>query len=104
MAGMKDFYLGNIRETSPESLRDAVSVSEPCTECEIYQLCGGRCLYANATKLWGDEGFSQVCSTVKNMIDALREALPEVRRLMDEGRIRLEDFQYPKYNSCEIIP
>jgi putative peptide-modifying radical SAM enzyme len=104
MAGMKDFYLGNIRETSPEKLRDAVFVSEPCTGCEVYQICGGRCLYANATKLWGDEGFSQVCGTVKNMIDALREALPEVRHLIDEGRVRLEDFQYPKYNSCEIIP
>ena len=104
MAGMKDFYLGNIRETSPGSLRDAVFVSEPCTECEVYTVCGGRCLYANATKLWGDKGFRQVCSTVKNMIDALHEGLPEVRALIDEGRIQLGDFQYPKYNSCEIIP
>jgi uncharacterized protein len=104
MAGMKDFYLGNILETSPESLRDAVFVSKPCTECEIYQTCGGRCLYANATKLWGDEGFSQVCGTVKNMVDALRETLPEIRHLIDDGRISVEDFQYPKYNSCEIIP
>jgi uncharacterized protein len=104
MAGMKDFYLGNIREASPERLRDAVFVSEPCIECEIYQTCGGRCLYANATKLWGDEGFSLVCDTVKNMVGALREVLPEVRRLIYEGRIRPEDFQYPKYNSCEIIP
>jgi len=104
MAGMKDFYLGNIRETSPGSLRDAVFVSEPCTECEVYTVCGGRCLYANATKLWGDEGFRQVCSTVRNMIDALHEGLPEVRALIDEGRIQLGDFQYPKYNSCEIIP
>ena len=104
MAGMKDFYLGSIRETSPQCLKDAVFVSKPCTECEIHQTCGGRCLYANATKLWGDEGFSQVCGTVKNMVDALRETVPEIRRLIGEGRIRMEDFQYPKYNSCEIIP
>jgi uncharacterized protein len=104
MAGMKDFYLGNIGEMSPQCLRDAVFVSKPCTECEIYRTCGGRCLYANVTKLWGDEGFSQVCGTVKNMVDALRETVPEVRRLIGEGRIRMEDFQYPKYNSCEIIP
>jgi uncharacterized protein len=81
-----------------------VFVSEPCTGCEIYQTCGGRCLYANATKLWGDRGFSLVCDTVKSMVDALREALPEVKRLIDEGSIRLEDFQYSKYNSCEIVP
>jgi len=104
MAGIKDFYLGNIRKTFPDSLKDAVSVLEPCTGCEIYPICGGRCLYANATKLWGDEGFSLVCGTVKNMIDALREALPKVSLLIDEGTIQPKDFEYTKYNSCEIIP
>lgn len=104
MAGMKDFYLGNIRETAPENLRDSVFVSEPCPGCEVYAICGGRCLYANATKLWGDEGFRQVCGTVKNMVDALHEALPDVRLLIEEGRIQLKDFDYAKYNSCEIIP
>jgi putative peptide-modifying radical SAM enzyme len=104
MAGMKDFYLGNIRETAPWTLKDAVFVKEPCPQCDVYAICGGRCLYANATTLWGNEGFSQVCGTVKNMIDALRETLPEVRLLIDEGTIQLEDFQYTKYNSCEIIP
>jgi len=104
MAGMKDFYLGNIRETPLETLRDAVFVSEPCTGCEIYQICGGRCLYANATKLWGDEGFNQVCGTVRNMMGSLYEVLPQVRALIAKGRIRLEHFGYPLYNSCEIIP
>ena len=104
MAGMKDFYLGNIHETSPDSLRDAVFVSDPCPRCDLYHVCGGRCLYANATKLWGHEGFAQVCATVRNMIDALREVLPDVKRLIIEGRISLEDFEYTRYNSCEIIP
>ncbi len=104
MAGMKDFYLGSIRETSPESLRDAVFVSEPCTGCDIYGICGGRCLYANATKLWGEEGFRQVCDSVKGMVNSLREVLPEVRHLIEHGRIQLHDFEYTKYNSCEIIP
>lgn len=104
MAGMKDFYLGNIRETDPGTLRDAVSVSEPCTGCDIYPICGGRCLYANATKLWGDEGFSQVCGTVRSMVDALYEAVPDVRLLIEEGRVQLKDFEYTRYNSCEIIP
>ena len=103
MAGMKDFYLGDILETDPETLRDSMFVSEPCNSCEIYPVCGGRCLYANATKLWGDEGFRQVCGTVRNMVDALREALPQVERLIEKGAIRLKDFEYAKYNSCEVI-
>jgi len=104
MAGLKDFYMGDIRETRPDDLKQEISVSEPCTECNIYALCGGRCLYANATKLWGREGFDQVCGTVRNMINALRGVLPEVKRLMCEGRIELRDFDFEKYDGCEIIP
>ena len=104
MAGLKDFYLGNIRETRATSLKNTVSVSEPCTRCDIFSICGGRCLYANVTKLWGDEGFTQVCGTVRNMTGALLEALPEIRALIEAGRIHINDFQYQKYNGCEIIP
>jgi uncharacterized protein len=103
MTGLKDFYLGSISETPLRDLK-SVSVSQPCTQCGILQICGGRCLYANATKLWGEEGFDQVCGTVRNMVDALYEALPEVRRLIDAGKILPSDFQYQKYDGCEIIP
>jgi uncharacterized protein len=104
MAGMRDFYLGNIRETDPGSLRDAKFVSEPCTQCQALPICGGRCLYANATKLWGNEGFRQVCATVTDMMNALQETLLEVRSLINSGRVRLDSFEYMKYNGCEIIP
>jgi len=104
MAGMKAFYLGNIRETNPMDLLDAVGPKEPCTTCSILDVCGGRCLYANTTKLWGEEGYRLVCETVENLVKSLRRALPRVRRLIDRGALRLQDFEYMKYNSCEIIP
>jgi putative peptide-modifying radical SAM enzyme len=105
MAGMKDFYLGDIRDTDPSDLASReVSVSKPCTDCSTYSLCGGRCLYANVTKLWGEEGFELVCGTVRELIDALRSAAPAIQQLISERRIALQDFHYPKYNSCEIIP
>jgi radical SAM protein with 4Fe4S-binding SPASM domain len=104
MAGLKDFYLGNIHETRPNKLHEITSVSQPCTRCDIYHLCGGRCLYANATKLWGNDGFNLVCGTVRNMISSLHEVLPEVKKLISEGRVDLNDFRYEKYNGCEIIP
>jgi len=104
MAGLKDFYLGNINETRPNKLHEITSASQPCTRCDIYHLCGGRCLYANTTKLWGNRGFALVCGTVRNMISSLREALPEVKKLISEGRVDLNDFRYEKYNGCEIIP
>jgi len=104
MAGMKDYYLGHIEKTSPKELENAVFVSEPCTSCEYFAACGGRCLYANATKLWGREGFNQTCSTVKNLVDTLDDVTPQIRTLLQKGRIHSEQFDYPKYNGCEIIP
>src|SRR3989337_2438977 len=104
MAGIKDFYLGNIRDASFDRLKDAVFVSEPCTSCKVFTICGGRCLYANATKLWGAEGFNQVCDTVIRMIEELFNAVPPIKSLIESGKIQQEDFEYPKYNGCEIIP
>jgi len=104
MAGMKDFYLGNIYDTNPTDLTDAVSVAEPCPQCKIFYLCGGRCLYANVTKLWGEEGFQLVCNTVGNLIYWLKRSLPEIQSFIGKGIVSIEDFCYTKYNSCEIIP
>ncbi|MCJ7631824.1 TIGR04084 family radical SAM/SPASM domain-containing protein [Candidatus Bathyarchaeota archaeon] len=104
MAGMKNFYLGNIWETNPRDLVDAVATKMPCTECSILHICGGRCLYSNATKLWGEEGYMAVCSTVSNLIESLSAILPRVKQLIDNGTLKIQDFEYMKYNSCEIIP
>jgi uncharacterized protein len=104
MAGMKDFYLGNINETTPKTLKDSAFVSEPCTSCQIFKICGGRCLYANVTKLWGNEGFKHVCKTVVNMVNALNEVKTEVESLIENGAIQRSDFVYPQYNGCEVIP
>jgi len=104
MVGMKDYYLGNIKDVDPVVLKDAIRISGRCTDCSIFDLCGGRCLYANLTQLWGSEGFSLVCGTVKNLFDSLKGLLPRIRSLIKRGSISIEDFKYPKYNSCEIIP
>jgi len=103
MSGMKDFYLGHIKDAHPLRLKK-VYVGSPCTECEIFHECGGRCLYANLTKRWPDEAYKLVCRTVKNLIDSLKLGLPKVKKLISEGKISLKDFEHMKYNSCEVIP
>jgi putative peptide-modifying radical SAM enzyme len=104
MAGMKKYYLGDISTSILKQLRTAGFASSPCSKCEILEICGGRCLYANVTQLWGPDGFSQVCGTVHNMVEALREVKPEVERLIQLDTISLGQFEYAKYNGCEIIP
>ena len=104
MSGMSDYYAGDIFKGKPDQLR-VIHVSGECLKCDILEICGGRCLYANSTMKWGTEGFKEVCGTVRFLIDALLDKKPEIEKLIDDGRINLDDFsQNIEYNSCEIIP
>jgi uncharacterized protein len=103
MWGMKDYYLGHISTANPLNLR-RVLVGEPCTECDAFNMCGGRCLYAAVTKRWSQEAYAQVCKNVSNLIQAVREQMPKIERLIKMGRVEPMDFEYMKYNGCEIIP
>lgn len=80
-------------------------VKDPCPSCEVYDICGGRCLFVNKQRLWGQEGFDKVCDTVKHMISALQTETSTVRQLMKSGVISVDSFIYPEFNNgCEIIP
>jgi len=103
MWGMRGFYLGHINDAEPLRLRK-VSVGEPCTRCDVLNVCGGRCLYANLTKRWNADEYRLVCNTVRNLAEALRAQLPRIRRLIEDGRIGLNDFKFMKFNGCEIVP
>jgi len=103
MWGMKDYYLGHISNADPLELPQ-VFVKDKCVECSDLGLCGGRCLYASVTKRWSPEAYDLICQTVRNLIQAVVEQTPQVKQLIKEDRIALEDFGYMKYNGCEIIP
>ena len=99
--------LGNIvKIKSPKEVHHTVKVEEPCTTCEVLHECGGRCLYCNQTQWWDEEGFLEVCVTVKHLLKEIRERImPVVREAIESGKFTQEDFHYPKYNnSTEIIP
>ncbi|MGM5481840.1 MAG: TIGR04084 family radical SAM/SPASM domain-containing protein [Nanobdellota archaeon] len=100
----KDFILGTIFQKTPFELENSLFVKTPCTSCSYYGLCGGRCLVANLTKPWGEEGFNLVCETVKNLIDKLIEIKPKIQDMIEKGVVSIDDFEYTKYNGCEIIP
>jgi putative peptide-modifying radical SAM enzyme len=103
MWGMKDYYLGHVSNADPLKLKK-VFVGEPCTKCDVFHICGGRCLYANVTKRWAAEDYTLVCSTVRNLIDAIAKEVPRIRKIIENRRISLKDFEFMKYNGCEIIP
>jgi len=103
MWGMKKYYLGHISNADPLKLK-RVFVGEPCTKCDIFNICCGRCLYANITKRWSIEEYSIVCKTVRNFVEALVKELSRIRKSIEKGRINVKDFEFMKYNGCEIIP
>lgn len=103
MVGMADYYLGDITDADPCSLPD-ISVQGPCTQCDIFTLCGGRCLYSAIMQPWPAEGSTLVCQTVREMLHALKEIKPGIEKMIAEKRINPEQFSHEKYNGCEIIP
>jgi len=98
--------VGSIYEDAPLSLVDRSNVGEPCTSCDIFSICGGRCLFVNRSRhLLREDGYSMICRTVKHLVMELQEAVPHVKALIDAGIIDIAAFDYPEFNNgCEIIP
>lgn len=101
-----DFSLvGNIWDSKPNELRNCMKVEEPCPTCEEFGICGGRCLFVNKQRLWGDEGFEKICDITRHLINELKRQAPKVKELIESGKISIDDLNYPEYNNgCEIIP
>ena len=104
MWGMKKYYLGNIKDYNPLNLKKIFVDQPPCANCSILNICGGRCLYANITKRWNDEAYAKVCHTVGELVDAVKAEIPRIQQLINQRTIGLKDFDFIKYNGCEIIP
>jgi radical SAM protein with 4Fe4S-binding SPASM domain len=96
---------GSITTTDPDKLKGFASVGAPCPSCEIFGICGGRCLYFNKVRLWGEDAFGVVCMSVKHLVGELKKALPRIKQLIADGKIPQSAFDYPDgNNNCEIIP
>jgi uncharacterized protein len=104
MWGMKEYYVGHISNSNPNHLKKFFVNDAPCKECDILAICGGRCLYANITKRWTNEAYASVCKTVEMLVKSVESELPRIRVLLKKGKISFSDFDYLKYNGCEIIP
>jgi len=104
MWGMKNYYLGHISKANPLKLKQTPISNEPCTSCDILNICGGRCLYANITKRWNNNEYTAVCNTVRSLVNTIEAQLPRITQLITNGKINLSNFDYMKYNGAEIIP
>jgi len=104
MWGMNKHYLGHISDTHPLKLAKVFVNQPPCSKCELLNMCGGRCYYANVTQRWSVEAYREICCTVKALVDDISHKIPHIKQLISQGRICLSDFSFIKYNGAEIIP
>jgi putative peptide-modifying radical SAM enzyme len=97
--------VGTIFDSHPEELPYKVKIGEPCIQCDIFDLCGGRCLFANKTKLWGENGFQTVCLSTRTMINELSKLRQSIMIMISRKEISETDFEPMPYNNgTEIIP
>ena len=97
--------VGHISSSKPGNLYGSIWVDGPCLDCSYLDLCGGRCLFANKTMLWGVDGFSLVCESVKFLIDRLIDVADYVKYCLEVHGIGMEGIKYPPFlNSIEVIP
>jgi len=98
--------VGSIYANDPLSLCNKACVVEPCLSCDVFHICGGRCLFMNNSQhLLRENGMLLICATVKHLISELKDILPVVRMLIENGGVKPAYFEYPEFNNgCEIIP
>jgi len=95
----------NLLGTIYDSKLKKVKILDPCPSCEYFSVCGGRCLFFNRERLWGEEGFNLVCSTVKNLVNSIKSRFNEILKVVEMGVVDLNSLIYPKFlNTTEIIP
>ena len=100
MNGIKDFYCGSL----DDGVTNEINIGEPCSHCDYFDLCGGRCLYSNKAQLWPKEGFDLTCKTIIYLIDKIKERKQEILELIEQGIISKKDFEFEKYFGPEIVP
>jgi len=75
-----------------------IGIGEPCRSCEVYEICGGRCLFAYKERLWGEEGVNKICHITRFTINEIKK----YQKLLMHHK---ENLKYPPYNNTtEIIP
>ncbi|RLE66156.1 MAG: putative peptide-modifying radical SAM/SPASM domain-containing protein [Thermoprotei archaeon] len=97
--------IGDIKNTGLENLRRLFKIEEPCSNCNVFKYCRGRCLYTYYERLWGEEGFRKICRATRYLISLIGRLRDEIASLINEEKIDVKKLNYPKFlNTIEIIP
>lgn len=100
--------LGKLGQTGYSDMRHKMlncGIAGECLGCSHLKGCGGRCLYMNRERFWGEEGFKKICKVTKHTIDAISNVMDEAYAAVKKLGMDYEVLDYPKFNnSTEIVP
>ena len=101
MNNIEDFKAGDIN-TEPKNLKK-FEMNE-CKNCDVLDLCGGRCMYWRKAKLWPEEGDKMICDSIKYYIREIQLNMPKIIDSIINNIVSNTDFNFEKYFGPEIIP
>ncbi len=107
MNNIKNFEAGDLNKISDLNSIKKFSVqdfSEMCKNCNVKDICGGRCLYWQASKLWPEKGNNLICDSIKHLINELKKQIPRIEKAINNKKINKKELKYEKYFGPEIIP
>jgi putative peptide-modifying radical SAM enzyme len=100
--------VGDIRRgLNREALERLEEFISPCRSCPYFQVCGGRCLYAQAEKhYWSRERLEELDTVTRRFFDTVFSiVVPAVLRAVEAGRMTPGDVLYdPLLESTEVVP
>lgn len=97
--------IGRLGKVGPADIKDRLEIDGACRTCDVADVCGGRCLFANREGHWEQDQFDIVCRTVKHVVREMADSLPKVDALVAAGIVTRHQLDYPPFNNTtEIIP
>ena len=102
MNSIEDFKAGTLNN-KPSELKKFDCKSK-CGNCDVYDLCGGRCMYWRYAELWPEEGNEMICDSIKFYINEIKSKMNDINRLIDSNVVKKDDFNYEDNFGPEIIP
>ncbi len=84
-----EYQIGNIRNGIKQKPLYGCHHLKFCGSCDIKSICGGRCFQASVFPV---EKFRFYCDMTKILVKAIQDKIPQVEKLIIEGKISLRDF------------
>ncbi len=102
MNNIENFKAGDLKSDVKDLKK--FDCKDECGDCEVFGLCGGRCMYWRKSDLWPKDGNDMICESIKFYIGKIRLVMDKIKELIKKGVICREDFEYEDYFGPEIIP